>query len=213
MKFSDFWVVGWKSTKFIMSYLRPQFIFSLNFASLFSFMRDNSSLLFKLKTYMIRTREGHQSAKFQTFDCSSEISPNLYFDRLLLLKVFEISAKKAQMSYVSWNWIVMQNLRKNRFVVSKIAGIWWILISGLKIQKFKIQTLIDPFCAKYITFDLKEYRGVIFHDSEVWCKIWRKTCAFKSDMRNFANIHDRTQKSHNWDFDENLLCQVGNIWA
>ena len=30
-------------------------------------------------------------------------------------------------------------------------------------------------------------------------------------MRKFANLHDRTQKSHNWDFDENLLCQVGNI--
>ena len=84
-----------------MSYLRPQFIFSLNFASLFSFMRDNSSLLFKLKTYMIRTREGHQSAKFQTFDCSSEISPNLYFDRLFLLKVYKISARKPHRSYVS----------------------------------------------------------------------------------------------------------------
>ena len=24
-------------------------------------------------------------------------------------------------------------------------------------------------------FDLKKYRGVIFHDTEGWCKIWRKT--------------------------------------
>ena len=24
-------------------------------------------------------------------------------------------------------------------------------------------------------FDLKKYRGVIFHDTEEWCKIWRKT--------------------------------------
>ena len=30
-------------------------------------------------------------------------------------------------------------------------------------------------CAKYLMFDLKEYRGVIFHDTEGWCKIWRKT--------------------------------------
>ena len=35
-----------------------------------------------------------QSAKFQTFDCSGEISPNLYFDGLLSLKVYKISAKK-----------------------------------------------------------------------------------------------------------------------
>ena len=24
-------------------------------------------------------------------------------------------------------------------------------------------------------FDLKKYRGVIFHDTEGWCKIWKKT--------------------------------------
>ena len=27
----------------------------------------------------------------------------------------------------------------------------------------------------YIMFDLKKYRGVIFHETEEWCKIWRKT--------------------------------------
>ena len=44
---------------------------------------------------MIFTKEAHRSAKFQTFDCSGEISPNLYFDRLLLLKVYKASAKKS----------------------------------------------------------------------------------------------------------------------
>ena len=29
-------------------------------------------------------------------------------------------------------------------------------------------------CAKYLMFDLKKYRGVIFHNTEGWCKIWRK---------------------------------------
>ena len=37
----------------------------------------------------------------------------------------------------------------------------------------------DPFicfyCAKYLRFDLKKYRGVIFRGTEGWCKIWRKT--------------------------------------
>ena len=44
---------------------------------------------------MIFTKGAHHSAKFQTFDCSAEISPNLYFDRLLLLKLYKISAKKS----------------------------------------------------------------------------------------------------------------------
>ena len=35
--------------------------------------------------------------------------------------------------------------------------------------------LIVSFCEKYITFDLKKSRGVIFHDTEGWCQIWRKT--------------------------------------
>ena len=44
---------------------------------------------------MIWTKGTHQNAKFQTFDCSRKISPNLYFDRLLLLKVHKISTKKS----------------------------------------------------------------------------------------------------------------------
>ena len=32
-------------------------------------------------------------------------------------------------------------------------------------------TLIGPFCAKYITFDLKKYRGVIYHGTKESCQI------------------------------------------
>ena len=35
--------------------------------------------------------------------------------------------------------------------------------------------LMGSFWAKYVLFELKKYRGVIFHDTEEWCKIWRKT--------------------------------------
>ena len=45
VKLLDFWVFGWKFIKFLMSYLKPQISFSLNFTSLFSVMRDNSSVL------------------------------------------------------------------------------------------------------------------------------------------------------------------------
>ena len=66
-KLLDFWVVGWKFTKFLMPYLKPQVSFSLNFASLFNVMGDKSSVLFLLKLYMIFTKRAHHSAKFQTF--------------------------------------------------------------------------------------------------------------------------------------------------
>ena len=168
----DFSLVVWKFTKFFMSYFKPQVSFSLNFASLFNVMRNNSSVLSWLKLYMIFTKGAHQSAKFQIFDCSGEISPNLYFDRLLLLKVYKISGKKVQSSYLPWYWRVVQNLKKNRFVVSKMTRIWWILIRALKYLK---RFHFGPFRAKYITFDLKKYWGYIFHDNEERCKIWRKT--------------------------------------
>ena len=41
-------------------------------------------------------------------------------------------------------------------------------------QISKICTVICPLCAKYIAFNQKKYRGVIFNDTEKSCKIWRK---------------------------------------
>ena len=42
---------------------------------------------------MVWTKGTHESEKFKAFDYLHEISPNLYFDRLLLLKLYKISAK------------------------------------------------------------------------------------------------------------------------
>ena len=39
----------------------------------------------------------------------------------------------------------------------------------------KICTWICSYCANYSMFYVKKYRGVIFHDTEGWCKVWRKT--------------------------------------
>ena len=37
------------------------------------------------------------------------------------------------------------------------------------------QNYYNEKCAKSLMFDLKKYRGIIFHDTEGWCKTWRKT--------------------------------------
>ena len=39
------------------------------------------------------------------------------------------------------------------------------------IQVSEICSVICPFCAKYVTFDQKKCRGVVFNDTEVSCKI------------------------------------------
>ena len=38
-----------------------------------------------------------------------------------------------------------------------------------------VQNHYNKKCEKYLMFDLKKYRGVILHDTEGWCKFWRKT--------------------------------------
>ena len=67
----------------------------------------------------------------------------------------------------------MQNLKKNWSVVSKMTRIWWILIRALR----NLQNLhFDWFllCKVYNTWP-KKCIGVILHDTEEWCNIWRKT--------------------------------------
>ena len=60
----------------------------------------------------------------------------------------------------------------------------------------KNYTLMGCFWPKYIMFELKKYRGVMFDGTEYWCKIWRKTdFAFKNDTRSLANSHQNTFKS------------------
>ena len=40
------------------------------------------------------------------------------------------------------------------------------------LQKSENFFSMGSFCPKYIRFELKNYRGVIFHDNEQWCKMW-----------------------------------------
>ena len=109
-------------------------------------------------------------------------------------------------------WIVIQNSKKNWSIVSKMTRIWWNLTWALKI--IKISALIGFFCAKYITFDLKKCRGATSHDTEEWCKIWRKTnSGLENDMKNMVSFHKSTWKSQNDNFDGILLSKVEKVGA
>ena len=77
----------------------------------------------------------------------------------------------------------------------------------------KICSLMDCFWPKYIMFELKMCRGVMFDGTEYWCQIWKKTdlCFQKShdEFNKFSPEHVR--KSKNWDFDGILLSKVENV--
>ena len=94
---------------------------------------------------------------------------------------------------------MIQNLKKNWFSVSKMTRIWSIFTWAF--ETLKISTLIGSLCAKYITFDLKKYRGVILHDTE-WCKILRKTNLWfgkwHEDYGMFSPEHLKVSKLGLW---------------
>ena len=160
---------------------------------------------------MIWLKGAHQkSAKFQTFDCSCEISPN--FDRLLLLKVYKISAKEVQRIYVSWHWHMIQNLKKNWYVVSKMTRIWWILTQSHKSLK---NLLFDMFLfVQNVCLAEKNTEELSFMKLKSDVKFEKKlTYSLENDMRNLANFHQSTQKCQNRDFDWILFSKAENAWA
>ena len=68
----------------------------------------------------------------------------------------------------------------------------------------KIFTVLSSFWTKFIMFELKQYRRVIFHDTEEWSKIWRKTDLWFRKWRDeFGNILSEHSKVSNlglwWD--------------
>ena len=70
---------GIKSAKFFMSFFKAQVSFSSKFASFFSVVTHNSSVLLWLKHNILSTKVAHQSANFQTYHCSHKNSPNSSF--------------------------------------------------------------------------------------------------------------------------------------
>ena len=140
---------------------------------------------------MIFTKEAHQSAKFQTFDCSSEIHQIYTLISSFCWKHIKFWLKKYRgvMSHDTEDW--RRIWRKTGLLFQKWQefGEFWSKHSKVS----KICTLIGPFREKYITSYLRKYRGVIFHNTEESCKIWKKLAGdLENDMRNF---HQNIQKS------------------
>ena len=144
-------------------------------------------------TFLVETlydlgKRSPSKGKNSNFWLLREISPNLYFDRLLLLKVNKYWAKIVQRSYVSWHWRMMQNLKRNGLSVSTLTwGIRRILTQALEsLNNLHFNGL---FLTKVYNAWAK-YRRVMFNSTEDWCKIWRKTdwCFHMSNLANFRKL-------------------------
>ena len=105
------------------------------------------------------------------FYVSSRKSENLHFDWMLLSKAYKDLDENIQKSYVSCQWSVMQSLKKNWLLVSKMTWrIWWIFTQPLKSPKISLWWAI--FVQGIWGLSQKKYREVIFHDTKQWYKVW-----------------------------------------
>ena len=123
---------------------------------------------------------------------------------------FQLKKYRGLMSYDNEEWCKIW--RKTNFLFQKWQefGEFWPEHSKVS----KICTLIDSYCAKYLMFDLKKYRGVIFHDTEEWCKIWRKTDLwFGKWHEEFGKFSSEHLKVSKWYLYGILLSKVEDAWA
>ena len=140
-----------KFTK-ILSFFKQKISFSSNFASIFSDMRHNSSMLFLAGiSYTFKQRN---LSKYKLGEIWREQSKvwNFALWWFLLSKSYKVSAKTVQKSYLSW-------LKSDAKLKEKLTF-------GFKYDMCEIWR------PKYARFELQKYRGVIFHDTEQWCRIW-----------------------------------------
>ena len=97
-----------------------------------------------------------------------------------LYRIFEHSRAKYYLSWLS-EPITVYIYQKDNFNGFQIF-IFHFAYNGVSLFSFGLNrypcrralwNLLDSFRAKYILFELKKYRGVIFHQTEEGYKIWR----------------------------------------
>ena len=81
-------------------------------------------------------------------------------------------------------------------------------------ESLKTCTLIGSFCRKHVKIQMKKYRTVMFHDTEEWCKVWRKTDLWfqkrHEEFGEFSLKHSKAQKFH---CDGLFLSNVYVVWV
>ena len=119
----------------------------------------------------------------------------LHFNGLILAKVYNVSAKIVQRSYVWLHWRLIQSLKETGLCFQKQTwGIWEIFIRAF--ESLQIETLTTSFCLKLKMYELKIYRGTMCHDNEEWCKNWSEIdFSVQIAMRNLTNFDPSIQKS------------------
>ena len=163
-------MLWWKFAKILKSFSKPQGSFCSNFTLLFSVMKDNSSVIFYVKDYIIGTKGTNQTAHFGDFWVPGSI----------FTKFFSIF--KHQIRFCSNIAPIFTIMRHNSCVLFLAEIVYTLNKRSLPKYKFgemhlsswnfsEILHFDGSFCKNHIKFQSKKYRVVISHDIEDWCKI------------------------------------------
>ena len=99
----------------------------------------------------------------------------------------------------------MQNVKENWLLAWKMTKEIWLVFMRA-VESLKICTLIGSFCQNHVKLLMKKYRKVTSHDTEEWCKVWRKTDFwFQKRHEELVNCNGSSRKSENLQFDVLLL--------
>ena len=135
----------------------------------------------------------------RTWNCQ-----NWNFDKILLSKVENLWALNLQWSYVSWQWGMIQKLKRNWLVILKLTWISQNLTRALQKSNFFFNWLLVT--KVYFFWATNVQRSYL---SWHWGVM---TSGLKKDMRNSANFRQSTWKCQNWNFDVILLSKVKKVW-
>ena len=120
-------------------------------------------------------------------------------------KTFEL--KDVQKSYVSWHWILMQNLKENWLVLSTSLAKWLGFVYELSGCGFE-------FRCSHLNFRYRAcfQQGVPWHSGKYGASIHSETLTWHD--KNIQSVTlDHVQKYENLDFCWVLLSKVENLWA
>ena len=164
--FDEFWPKHSKISKIctLMGCLWPKFIM-LELKKYSGVMRGSTEYWCKTwrKIHFCFQKWHEEFGKFQP-EHSKVSKMGLWWDNFVQSR--KCVSLKLTGSYLSWEWKKMQHWKRNWLFVSKLRWeLWWILTWALKnLKNFHFNGL--PFWPKYITFDMKKHRGVMFDGTE-----------------------------------------------
>ena len=196
-------MLWWKFAKFIMSFLKGQVIFPSNFGSIFSAIKNNSSILFLVQTLFALVKSSLLKCKFLRFSSAPvkicqippvnfELTSQFFLTFQIILHCIFVSFFILSFRLMHFPlWIKGSHQSPNLYSLSDV--LWWkfvkFLMSFLKAQVSFRSNVVSIFSAQTL--------HTLFKRSPLKCKFLR----FLSDQDKICQIPVNFELTHQFLFE------------